>query len=732
MAYKGYVGEIPAGEGGANFDKNVGRVPITDLINADGVIVEDGLLQKEPGAELFDETGLVGSARAQATLSTTREWAMVGVSLKGSGIAFVGASTMTDNSDVGTSPRTVELTVPVGGIAAGSCIVVSSHLFTPRSDSSVSCEDDVANSYVEVSEKTGPNVVTRIFVALNVSALTSGQKITLYFDVNSAGLSHVAIGNEFTGILTSSAIDKEASNSGSDATPYVLYGSLSTLPELLVAAGNVNEFTTVTVTADLGFTKCGEATNGPGGANNRGWQQYRIDTTIKTIIGLQDWRPSSSVQRIITAALDGNIYKEVSGDLDSVTLVSGLSTTARPGKFVEGGQEAAGNNRKLFYFNGVDPIKVLSGDGATMATITLPAADWNPNWPRSGIIHSNRLAAWGNPNDPHRLYLSTASDHEDFQTNTGADPTRTYSVYPSIGDRLYSGAVHLALLWLFKWPVGIFWFDDSDPDPSIWEIKRHTDALGCAPSPYAALGIDNDIMFLSADGNFHLLSAVQGGVIRDSNLSMAMRHAGWLRENLNLSKLSQVISRWYPHKKWALWGLPSAGSSINDLVLLFDFSEVHQAGDLPRFFPSHRDNIDALALRLESDQIERPMIGEGGLVWLLDRAARTKETAGYLGRYQTARTDFRHLEPRLLAREKLFDHVEIVKTPTTGTLTLKIEIDGTVRKTLSFDLSRRRERQRIDGCGHELALIGENNVAGVNFKIERHLVFFREGEEGRI
>jgi hypothetical protein len=239
-------------------------------------------------------------------------------------------------------------------------------------------------------------------------------------------------------------------------------------------------------------------------------------------------------------------------------------------------------------------------------------------------------------------------------------------------------------------------------------------------------------MFISAAGNFHLLSAVQGGVVRDSNLSMAMHHAKWLRDNVNRSKLSQVISVWYPDKKWAIWGLPSVGSSINDLVLLFDFSEVHEAGVLPRFFISHRDNIDALALRLESDQIDRPMLGEGGLVWLLDRDARNKDGSGYLGRYKTARTDFSHIEARFAAREKLFDHLEIVKTPTSGTLTVGVELDGTVTNTLNLDLSRRRQRHRIDGSGYELALICENEVTDVNFLIERHLVLFREGEEGRI
>jgi len=741
MAYKGYVGEIPAGDGGANFDQNPGRVPITDLIDADGVITQDGLLQKEPGAVLFDRAGIAGTTGgapyAQATLSGDRSWGMIGATLRGASIAFVPASTMTSNSPVGVGPSfKVELTVPAGGIAAGSCIVVSSHLFTIRPDSTVVCTDDVGNTYNimigGIWPPFGP-VITRLFVALNVLALSAGQKITLSFDSMSMSLNHVAVGNQFTGITTLAATNR-VQNEGFSDTAYVLYGSVMDLPSLLIAAGGLADTASTTVTPNYNFIKCGEATNGPGSTHSRGWQQYRIDLpdTSTVIVGLQDWRPNTSVQRIISTTLGGRIYKEVAGNLDAVLLVSGLSHTARPGRFVEGGQEAPGNNRKLFYFNGVDPVQVLSGDGAVTSAISKEAADWDPYWPLGGMIQRNHLAAWGNLNDPHRLYLSTVADHEDFQTNTGADVTLTYSCYPSVGDRLYSGAKHLGLLWLFKWPRGIFWLDDSDPDTTLWSLQMHTEALGCAPTPFGALTIDNDVMILSSTGYFHLLSAVQGGVVRASNLSMAMHHAKWLRDHINLSKLSQAISVWYPHKKWAIWGLPSTGSSINDLVLLFDFSDVNEAGELPRLFVSNRDNIDALALRLESDQIERPMLGEGGLVWLLDRDARNKDGSGYLGRYQTARTDFHHVEPRLAAREKIFDHLELVKTPTSGTLTVKVEIDGTLTKTLSFDLSKRRQRRRIDGSGYELSLICENEVADVNFLIERHLVLFREGEEGRI
>lgn len=171
----------------------------------------------------------------------------------------------------------------------------------------------------------------------------------------------------------------------------------------------------------------------------KGFGTTRYDTaalsgTPKVVAGF-DWEPTFAIQKQVIHALDGKLYKDDgAGDLDAVTLKSGLSTTAR-GFFAAGGQEAAAANRKLFFSNTVDAVQVLSGDGATTADMTAPPADWSlNNRPLWLGLHRNRLCGMGNANRPHHLYLSLATNHEDF-TTTPLD----FLVYPGVGQRLTAG-----------------------------------------------------------------------------------------------------------------------------------------------------------------------------------------------------------------------------------------------------------------------------------------------------
>ncbi len=88
-----------------------------------------------------------------------------------------------------------------------------------------------------------------------------------------------------------------------------------------------------------------------------------ITGTPKVLSGF-DWFSDSSTQRQIVYTADGELLKDTGGGDYTVTLKTGLDTSAY-GVFVEGGKEEASNNRKLFFFNGVDEPQVLSGDGAT-------------------------------------------------------------------------------------------------------------------------------------------------------------------------------------------------------------------------------------------------------------------------------------------------------------------------------------------------------------------------------
>lgn len=442
--------------------------------------------------------------------------------------------------------------------------------------------------------------------------------------------------------------------------------------------------------------------------------------------------------RLITATSGGNLFKEkptslTTGDIDAVTLKSGLNLSARPGFFVKGGKEAAALNRKLFYFNGVDPVQVLSGDGTSTTSVATPPVDWSASanqgqQPIGGVIHQNRLVAFGNLNDPHRAYFSDPDDHEDF-TSAEAIDIRFRS---DIGDRIYSGLAYQGILFFWKYPRGIFYLDDTSFTATDWLIRPKSESLGCAPSPYAALSIDDDVLFIDPNAHFHLLSAVDvlGGA-RASDLIIRLGLSRWIRENVNLKRLDLTVSYWYPQKKLAVFHVPGAGDNENTLTLKFDFSGRER--ELPmKFSFSRRDSAAAAAVRRASDGgPESPVIGEGAFVYLADQEERTKNGLGYTMRYRIPNLDLSHVAPELRTAKKLPEHLELLMEPVAaGTLTVTIYVDGTPTETLTFDATKTRDKQKLHvGAGWTISASVENSVAGEDCKVLSHLWYFKLGDE---
>ncbi len=621
------------------------------------------------------------------------------------------------------------LAVPVAGVASGDSVILACAVNTSSPLGTFSATDSKGNTYtLDATHTTGIfQTRTAILSAHNITALVNGDTITVTFPTANGGyLERAIVAAEFDGLT---GVDKTATASGASTSVVATPGALASVPQALVMAGSLRNTGAQSVTATNSFTK-NEDVNLGTSSNLRLWQQYRIDTTSGTIIGLHDWWPTSdSADRaVITAAHDGNLYKSNSAttDLNATTLATGLSATARPGKFVQGGKETAADARHLFYFNGVDQVHEITGTGTTAQVISAPASDWSSgNRPVGGVIHRARLVAFGNKNQPHAAYFSLSSNHEDFTT----DPL-VITTNAGVGDRLYNGASFNGVLYLWKYPRGIFWLDDNDLAEANWGMFTKTEAIGCAPSPHAVCPMDDDVLFMNSDGTFHLLSAVDAlSGTQTSDLSHALRIRKWLRENVNLTKLDQVTSCWYSHKKVALFGVPSAGSSTNDLILKFDFAsqgdETDGAG--VKFTYTRRDTADALALYRDLTRgIEIPMIGEGGFVYKLDQDARTKNGIGYVGAYQTPHLDGRAMEPSYKSTRKNFNALELVMEPVAaGTLTVEVYIDGTLSQTLEFDATKRRQRRRLVGNGYEISLRVSNETASEDFKVLSHHVFFK-------
>lgn len=461
------------------------------------------------------------------------------------------------------------------------------------------------------------------------------------------------------------------------------------------------------------------------------------------ILGGWDWWPTGGNQRMVVYTDDGELLKDSGDGSFGVTLKSGLDTFAVP-VFVEGGKEAAANNSKLFTLNGVDAVQVLSADGATTSNLATPPADWSgANQPSFGLIHEGKFWGGGNLNDPHRLYYSTNSDHEDL-TGSGSG---TIALYPGEGEKLIGAMSFKGLIIAFKRPRGIYLVDTSSATLAEWRVVRLSESIGIS-SPAAVVQIDDDLLFVDAAGNFQLISAVTAfGDMSSRNLSQASEMGDFIRENLALSQLSRVQGVYYPTKREAHFAMASLGSSVNNRRLVVDFNRLGR----PRFRHSDKDTCESLWLRRDTDGILRPTSGDdAGFVWSLDQSTRSKDGAGYGGEFQIPHTDLSYIDQSLGTRRKNAQFLELVVEPV-GNWNLSVDIlwDGVVRDTVQFNMGQTgaglgdfvldtdvlagsqvlNKRRRITGSGRRFSMVGRNSGAGQDYSVAKAFLHFTPSDE---
>ena len=459
------------------------------------------------------------------------------------------------------------------------------------------------------------------------------------------------------------------------------------------------------------------------------------------VLGGIDWYPTDSTQRMVVLCDDGKLYKDSGDGSFPVELDTGLTVSNINPMFVEGGAEVAANNRKLFCLTGTNAIQVLSADGASTADLSTPPADWSgSNQPSCGAIHEGRFVGAGNLNDPHRVYFSLATDHEDF-TSTAL----SISVYPGEGQKIVSIASIKGFLIVWKFPRGIYAIDSSNSDTSKWRAFRLTGKIG-GVSPLGFAFIEDDLIFMDPGGNIHRLSAVEAtGSFRTSAITDKENIAELLRTEVNLAQLSNTQAIFYAAKREAHFTLASSGT-VFDRRLVVDFNS-----QTSRFRLSSKDTNRSIWLRQDSDNIERPTTGDqAGFVWSLDQETRSKDGSGYQGQFQTSHTDMSFLDPNLAVINKNARWLELVVEPK-GNWDLSVDIlwDDVISDTVTFNMGTAgaslgsfvlgtdklagtnlvNKRRRVVGSGRRLSLVGRNNGAGEDFSVSKFFLGFVGGSD---
>lgn len=483
---------------------------------------------------------------------------------------------------------------------------------------------------------------------------------------------------------------------------------------------------------------CDNITFETGGISKEGGSTKLNSTTLGavSILGGVDWFLDALTQRQVVYTSDGKLQKTTSGSSFTV-LKSSLSLVPTLPVFVCGGAEAATNNRKLFCFNGVNNVQVLSGDGATTSDLTTPPSDWSTVKPTFGFIHEGRLWAGAG----HRLYYSRAADHEDFTgAGSGVVPVAT-----GVGQKVIGGYGFKGGALIFKYPTGIYLIDTSSVTVAEWRVTEVNTGIGMS-SPLAFAQLEDDVIFQDSSGSYYLLSAVQAlGSVEGRSIDYQLRLRKFISDRINLSRLDKVIAIYYSHKKEVHFACSAVGAVTNNRRLVFDFN----IGSI-RVRLSSKDVCEGLWLTNVAG-VRKPYCGdEAGFIWQLDQANKNKDGSGYSSFFQTAFDDFARYGEELATRVKWSTFLESQVFPTGNYNLALIPIwDGRRSAAIQFNLGQEgaslgsfllgtdmlsgtamegRVRSMVSG-GKRFSFIVQNNAANQDYNVSKMFLYYTVGDE---
>lgn len=473
-----------------------------------------------------------------------------------------------------------------------------------------------------------------------------------------------------------------------------------------------------------------------GGAAKKG-SSFGATLTGKAAL---DFFPTASVQRTIVYADDGAIYKDDGAGTGWASLVTGLTTAGVVPFLYEAGAESAGNNRKVIAVDRINSPRVLSGDGASMAAIASPAADWSgSNQPGCGTIHQNFNWMAGNANAPHTLYRSTQANHEDFLTSA-----YTLRVFPGEGERIVGLLSYKGVLIVWKYPIGVYAIDTSDNTDTNWRpIKVGSPG---AAGPRNMVGLEDDLVWVATDATWHLLSATTAtGSVRAEDIA-ARKLGSYHKEQINTSRLQFADMGYYAHKLGVQLACSAAGATAKNRMLILDLNRRTEIGE--RWIFADRDRNEAFFLRKVSDVLIPAMIDNVGQMWELDQANRNADGSGYTFEAFLRDSDFGEIVPGWQGRYKNLRFIQVEYDGRTSvTLTTEIYLDGDLSQTISLALTaggatlpatlpftlgtesmRLTDRRRLVGRGRRIAVRFTNGIVDEDPSLARVLLGLEVGE----
>jgi len=220
----------------------------------------------------------------------------------------------------------------------------------------------------------------------------------------------------------------------------------------------------------------------------------------------------------------------------------------------------------------------------------------------------------------------------------------------------------------------------------------------------------------------------------------------YFRNNTSLAGLDVMHSIYYEAKKQAFFTYRTMYQTTNNTLLHIDFNRQNPRAS---FWP--KDQADCLGLRKDVNKIQRPMYGSSdGYVYLMDREDRLVGGSAYNGEFKISHVDFRDLDARIAAKNKLYDFLEVEFLPMgSWNLSVDVYIDGNFSETIEFLMDVRDDgldsftldtdplgreetqtiRKPLHGSGRRISFHCRQAGANQNFGLASLTIGFRASAE---
>ncbi len=370
-----------------------------------------------------------------------------------------------------------------------------------------------------------------------------------------------------------------------------------------------------------------------GGIRKRGGTSHVNVSAISgtpQIMGLHDYQLTTGDQFLMIGTNDGYLYKN---------FVDTVNTTLSTDKIVRmltfGGY--------CFIYNGYDTPQYWDGLAGSTSPIALPAADWTPGTcPKWAVVHSNGLArriwAGGCANTPYNVYASKVGDGRDYTTG----PLLFY-IETGTGDGVV-GAFEQGTRLFCMSKRNAFYINDINADTNYWGYEKAI-WIGGVAHHGLIVSTPNDIHLMSDDGEIYSFTAVQSyGDYKAASLTRPSYMHKWIRDNIDLSKISQFHGVYDPVLRASKWFMVKLGSNEVNICLPFFLDRpVDKAWGAPHENKDYGSGYGASCSASVKKSAGSYKIYTGdysGFVWELETDNRNDNSNSFEGRSRWPRLNF--------------------------------------------------------------------------------------------